>query len=153
MGPSASKGHRVALAGPVKLDVALVVFVGGCFGTALRYGAGVAFAGGPLHLGTFVANMTACFLFAAITAAISCLASVDAHRRELANRGLGMGMCGGFSTLSTLMLEAIAYLNRGDIADCVSCVLVSFAGAIAVAFVGARLGLAIGQRLQDRRVK
>ncbi|NEG69902.1 fluoride efflux transporter FluC [Bifidobacterium choloepi] len=99
----------------------VVVFLGGTVGTALRYWLWVlipsAVGDGSLtmafHPATFVANMIACFLFAAITTFCAVAIWIRKRTRQLLSRCLGMGMCGGLSTLSAMMVEDITALHSG----------------------------------------
>ena len=78
----------------------LVVFVGGFFGTAIRYGLSLllpnpAAPSGLLHsfhTATFIANMLACFIFAALSTYMSQAAWIRKRIRQLVSRGVGMGM-------------------------------------------------------------
>ncbi|WP_368087496.1 CrcB family protein, partial [Bifidobacterium bifidum] len=77
----------------------LVVFVGGFFGTAIRYGLSLllpnpAAPSGLLHsfhTATFIANMLACFIFAALSTYMSQAAWIRKRIRQLVSRGVGMG--------------------------------------------------------------
>ena len=88
----------------IHLDIVLVVFCGGAIGTAIRYAFAQIPAAGSFHTGTFVANMLACFCYAGLTAYLAGASRFGARSKELASRGLGMGVCGGLSTMSTLAL-------------------------------------------------
>ena len=50
----------------IRVDLICVVFLGGCIGTALRYACSVIPDCGAFHIGTFAANMAACFVYAAL---------------------------------------------------------------------------------------
>ena len=52
----------------IRLDVVTVVFLGGCVGTGLRYASSSIADVGGFHVGTFAANMVACFVYAALSA-------------------------------------------------------------------------------------
>lgn len=88
----------------IHLDIVLVVFCGGAIGTAIRYAFAQIPAAGSFHTGTFVANMLACFCYAGLTAYLAGSSRFDTRAKELTSRGLGMGVCGGLSTMSTLAL-------------------------------------------------
>ncbi len=96
----------------------------------------------PLSIrwGTFTANVIAAFALAAITAALShTLLSEHApasqkRAGELISKGLGMGVCGGLSTMSTLALE-IAASDYGW-----AYAIVSLAAGIVSAILGALFG-------------
>ena len=137
----------------------LVVFVGGCVGTGMRYGLSVAVpqaqAGAiasSFHVATFVANMAACFIYAALTAYMSQASWIRKRVRQLTSRGVGMGMCGGFSTLSAMVIEELASLRQGYVVGFAIYMLVSFAGGLAVAWYGTRLGLAACAKRQAKLV-
>ncbi|NMM98616.1 fluoride efflux transporter FluC [Bifidobacterium olomucense] len=129
----------------------LVVFLGGTLGTAMRYGlsfilpatAGAEGFWHAFHVPTFTANMAACFIFACLTSYLSQAVWIRKRVRELTSRGIGMGMCGGFSTLSALAIEELTTLQGSVVAGAVCYMLVSFLLGLIVAYVGARLGLAL----------
>ena len=129
----------------------LVVFLGGCVGTAMRYGISLAIPNtaaqsgllSVFHTATFVANMLACFIFAWLTASMGRVRWIPARTRELVNRGVGMGMCGGFSTLSAMVIEELMSWRGGNIAGVAFYEIVSFACGLAVAYGGAKLALAM----------
>ena len=121
-----------------------MVFVGGALGTAARYGISSSMNTLPhplsIRWGTFTANVIAAFALAAITAALShTLLSEHApasqkRAGELISKGLGMGVCGGLSTMSTLALE-IAASDYGW-----SYAIASLAAGIVSAILGALFG-------------
>lgn len=132
----------------------VVVFLGGFLGTAMRYGLSLliprpaAETGflSAFHTATFTANMLACFIFACLTAAMGQATWIRAHRRELVNRGVGMGMCGGFSTLSALVIEELLAWHGGNFLGVAFYEIMSFACGLALAYAGTRLGLALTAR-------
>lgn len=129
----------------------LVVFLGGCVGTAMRYGISLAIPNtaaqsgllSVFHTATFVANMLACFIFAWLTTSMGRARWIPARTRELVNRGVGMGMCGGFSTLSAMVIEELMSWRGGNIAGVAFYEIASFACGLAVAYAGAKLALAM----------
>ncbi|NEG95470.1 CrcB family protein [Bifidobacterium sp. SMB2] len=138
----------------------LVVFLGGCLGTGMRYGlsltnaatvgtgadADAAGAGGvwsAIHLGTFTANIVACFVYAALSAYLSQATWIRKRSRDVISRGFGMGMCGGLSTMSTLAFEQFGDLARGNIFGVLIYVVLSFGVGLMAAYLGVRLALAI----------
>lgn len=132
----------------------LVVFFGGMLGTAMRYGLNLMMpaTAAPhgfwhsFHVPTFTANMIACFIFACLASYLSQASWIRKRIRQLTSRGIGMGMCGGFSTLSALAIEELTRLHADHIAGAVCYLLISFAGGLLVAYAGARLGLALTVR-------
>ena len=138
----------------------LVVFVGGCIGTGMRYGLGLLMPatlgaddfGSAFHLPTFTANMVACFIFALLTSYVSQASWIRKRARQLTSRGVGMGMCGGFSTLSALAIEELASLHDGRYAGFAAYLLASFAGGLVVSWIGAVLGLKASARRSAKAV-
>ncbi|RSX52242.1 camphor resistance protein CrcB [Bifidobacterium goeldii] len=132
----------------------LVVFVGGCVGTGLRYGLGLlmpspaATSGvfSAFHPATFIANMCACFIFATLSTYMTQAVWVRKRARQLCNRGIGMGFCGGFSTLSAMAIEELTALHDGQIAGFALYTLVSFIVGLIVAGLGVQLALALSAK-------
>ncbi|MBT1167072.1 CrcB family protein [Bifidobacterium simiarum] len=146
----------------------LVVFLGGCFGTGMRYGlslanAATAATGGAgsgsgagaagvlsaIHLGTFTANIVACFIYAALSAYLSQALWIRQRSRDLVSRGFGMGMCGGLSTMSTLAFEQFGDLARGNVFGVLVYVLLSFGVGLLFAYAGVRLALWLASRRKE----
>ena len=139
----------------------VAVFMGGCLGTALRYGLSlllprpVADAGllSAFHTATFVANMCACFIYSWLTMMLAQSVWISKRTRSLVSHGVGMGMCGGFSTLSALVVEELMATRGGNLAGAVAYGLVSFVCGVAVVFAGVRLALAMTAKRQAAQVQ
>lgn len=138
---------RPPLADPV---LYAVVFCGGCLGTGMRFGLSVLNAPDTgivsARLGTFLANMAACFIYAALTMAMSQASWIRRRNRELASRGFGMGMCGGLSTLSALAIEELAAGHAQDVIGAAIYVIVSFSGGLLMAWLGVHAALRLVRR-------
>ncbi len=96
--------------------VYVAVFCGGFVGTLIRYILSLVLPqdgadGGVMYWGTFTANMIAAFVYAAVAAYLASAPWLGAQRKERTNRALGMGLCGGLSTMSTLALEGVTQLR------------------------------------------
>ncbi len=92
----------------------LFVGCGGAIGSALRYLFGFiplpAVSGFPLT--TFLVNLIGSFVIGLIVGCISSYGSIDQHLRLF----LQVGICGGFTTLSTFSLETTGLLQSGSTA-------------------------------------
>lgn len=118
--------------------VYLVVFIGGFVGTAARYGLSALW---PAHdtgfpVATFVANMVACLLFSLLTETMASASWLRRRVRQLASRGLGLGLCGGLSTMSTVMLEGLRDILGHDPWMVVSYMLASMVGGVLCCVAG-----------------
>lgn len=136
----------------------LVVFVGGCIGTAMRFGLAEAFPS-PLarrgvlsafHVATFGANMVACLVLAMVTICMSHASWLTRRVKQLVSKGVGLGVCGGCSTLSTLGIEELASLRGGEIGGTVLYVLVTFACGALCSALGVKLGLLLTARRKSQ---
>lgn len=136
----------------------LVVFVGGCIGTAMRFGLAEAFPS-PLarrgvlsafHVVTFGANMVACLVLAMVTICMSHASWLTRRVKQLVSKGVGLGVCGGCSTLSTLGIEELGSLRGGEIGGTVLYVLVTFACGALCSVLGVKLGLLLTARRKSQ---
>lgn len=118
--------------------VYLVVFAGGFVGTAARYGLSALW---PAHgtgfpVATFVANMAACLLFSLLTETMASASWLRRRVRQLTSRGLGLGLCGGLSTMSTVMLEGLHDILAHDPWMAVSYMFASMVGGVLCCIAG-----------------
>lgn len=116
----------------------VVVFIGGAIGTCVRYLLGLAIpaTAGGFHFGTLAANLLACFVYAGLSAYLAQADWIRPRKRELVNRGAGMGVCGGLSTMSTLALEGFAGILGGQTGQALLYLLVSMVLGLLVVFAG-----------------
>jgi CrcB protein len=113
------------------------VFAGGMVGAAIRTGL-VELA--PTHPGrwpwtTFSVNVAGCLLIGYVAARMK-------GRLPVAHAFLATGVCGALTTFSTMQLEVLRMLDRGD-------VLLAAAytgGSVIAGFTGVALGTAVGRR-------
>ena len=89
----------------------LLVFIGGGIGSVMRYGVGKVFSKSfsQFPLSTLISNLSACLIFALV---------VYFGTKELKNDWLTpfliIGLCGGFSTLSTFSFENFQLFQQGS---------------------------------------
>jgi CrcB protein len=100
------------------------VFGGGCVGALLRYALVEAFQPPPVWpWPTFIANVIGAFLLGYFATRLQERLPLSAYRRPF----LGTGVCGALTTFSTVQLELLRMLDRGD-------------ALLAAAYAGASLG-------------
>ncbi len=134
----------------------LVVFVGGFLGVGLRHvmNALMPASDSVFDLGTFVSNILACFLLAALTEYMASASWIRKRVRQVASKGLGMGFAGGLSTMSGLMVSTVEGLRDQQpvgtfvyLACTFVCALI--AAALGVAFVRLFLPKLTGRHMMD----
>lgn len=126
----------------MRCESAALVFAGGAVGTTLRALLAVALptTPGAFPVATFVANIVGSLVLGwLVVVTTSGVGDPDTARRL--RLGLGTGLCGGFTTFSTFMIESDGLL-AGASGMAVAYLAVSALVGVVAAVVGMRLGLA-----------
>ena len=118
----------------------LAVGCGGFVGSVLRYLIGNAAPSSSFPLATLAINVVGSFVLAALAALVLRGAMADGQLSLL----LRVGLCGGFTTMSTFSLEVVDLASRGAwvgavayaVLTCALCVAAAFAGGVIVSKVG-----------------
>lgn len=134
----------------------VVVFVGGFVGVGCRHALDMllpSVSGTPFVVGTFVSNMVACFLFAMLTEFMATASWLRRRVRQVVSRGVGLGLLGGLSTMSGVMLETMEGLHERRIASALGYLAGNFAGGLLTAAAGVVLMQALLSRSTRKRVR
>ena len=119
----------------------LMVFLGGGIGSMLRYAAQLLFAGritpGSFPWSTFAVNLAGSFLIGLFYAL-----SARFHLSDDVRLFLTTGLCGGFTTFSTLSHESVTMIRQGCYGTFLIYAAASIALGVAAAFAGAWAGTA-----------
>lgn len=111
------------------------VALGGALGALTRWGLGELVPDGSgFPTTTLAINVSGSFLLAALLAQPAC------RRRPLWQAGLGPGVLGGYTTLSTFSEQSRALLADGRAAMALAYVVITVAACVAAVALGARLG-------------
>ncbi|HVV08970.1 fluoride efflux transporter CrcB [Amycolatopsis sp.] len=124
--------------------VLAVISLGGGIGALARYGLVqlLPTRPGQLPWGTFVVNVSGCFLIGVLMVLITEVWT--AHR--LVRPFLGVGILGGYTTFSTYANEIRALLQPGTVLIAVAYLLMSLAGAMLAVVCGAWLTRVLAER-------
>lgn len=134
----------------------VVVFVGGFVGVGCRHALDMllpSVSGTPFVVGTFVSNMVACFLFAMLTEFMATASWLRRRVRQVVSRGVGLGLLGGLSTMSGVMLETMEGLHERHIASALGYLAGNFAGGLLTAAAGVVLMQALLSRSTRKRIR
>lgn len=121
----------------------LAVLIGGAMGSLLRYGINLGTLGYNFPFGTLVENILGSFLLGVLTGWFLYI-----KPKEWVKAGLGVGLCGGFTTMSTLAGDVFLMVSQSTALLTASYLLVSVMGGLLFAFIG----IVAGGRLADRRL-
>ncbi len=106
------------------------IFAGGALGTLARAGLSNALPTEPHHWpwATFAANIVGTFLLGYFATRLQERLPLSSYRRPL----LGTGLCGGLTTFSTMQVETVQMLSRGDWLLAAAYIAASVVGGLAV---------------------
>ncbi|MBX2828401.1 MAG: fluoride efflux transporter CrcB [Flavobacteriaceae bacterium] len=112
----------------------LLVFLGGGFGSTLRYGLGKYLNSSVTGIpyGTFAANILGSLLIGVILG----MAAKNEYLSENTILLLATGFCGGFTTFSTFAYENHVFLKNGDLLNFALYTIGSFILGFAAVFIG-----------------
>ncbi|WP_156289742.1 fluoride efflux transporter FluC [Oceanobacillus salinisoli] len=128
--------------------ILIAIGVGAAIGTLSRYALNLITLETGYPLGTMIENLTGSLLLGFLTAWF--LVSVP---KEWLKAGLGVGLCGGFTTMSTLAADAAFLLQEYTIMNSILYVFGSMVGGILLAWIGYRAGTILSSRLKQKRAK
>lgn len=113
----------------------LYVFIGGGVGSVLRFVLGKLLPAGMFHgfpVGTLIANLAGCFLIGLFNALLGKYLSADVKPM------LTVGLCGGFTTMSTFCNESLAMLNGGQWCLLAIYMAITIAGGVLMVYFGGK---------------
>ena len=113
----------------------LIVFIGAGIGGALRHGVNVGATklfGFGFPFGTFIVNVLGSFVMGLFAGYFAYRAGIPQHMRLF----LTTGILGGFTTFSTLSLDAALLIERNQFGSAIGYVVGSVAAGVAALFFG-----------------
>ena len=112
----------------------ILVFIGGGFGSALRYiiGKWLNSTESGIPYGTFVANILGSLIIGIILGIAAKNSTLSQNHTLL----LATGFCGGFTTFSTFAYENHVFLKSGDFTSFAVYTMASFAVGFLAVFFG-----------------
>ncbi len=141
MSPSQSRVTRSA-SRPMAIDRREIgaIFAGGALGGGVRTGLSQLVATQPGHWpwATFAVNLVGCLLLGYFVTRLQERLPITAYPRPL----LGTGVCGGLTTFSTVQLELLRMIDRGE----VGLALLYGGASIVAGFLGVALGTSVVRR-------
>ncbi|WP_404431646.1 CrcB family protein [Sutcliffiella horikoshii] len=113
----------------------LAVILGGAIGTFLRYAITLATDDFAFPVGTLLVNLVGSFVLGAFTGWI-----MRRKVKEYMKVGFGIGLCGGFTTMSTLAADVFMLEAQSTIFITTIYLFSSIVGGLLLAFLGLILG-------------
>ena len=132
-----------------QLDVLGVIAAGGALGSVARHLVGTAVPAGPAGMpwGTFLVNVTGCFVLGALMVFVLEVWRPSRYVRPF----LGVGVLGGYTTFSTASMEAVELAGRGSWPVVAAYLLGSVVAGLAAAWLGVILARVTARRRPRRK--
>ncbi|WP_100398126.1 CrcB family protein [Bacillus sp. FJAT-44742] len=111
------------------------IAIGAIIGTILRYGLNLYTLASGYPYGTIIENITGSLLLGGLTGYFAMRSS-----KEWVKLGLGVGLCGGFTTFSTLAADSVFVYSDLTLGHAALYVGVTIFGGILTAMIGYILG-------------
>jgi CrcB protein len=129
----------------MKRQVAILVFIfiGGVLGTLLRYAINLQTINLLFPLGTILENLLGSFLLGILTGWGAVKVLPGAWKE-----GMGVGFCGGFTTMSTLAADTVFIGGERSIISAAVYLIISLFGGVFLALAGLKAGERIASRRQ-----
>ncbi|GGD02529.1 putative fluoride ion transporter CrcB 2 [Thalassobacillus devorans] len=111
------------------------IAAGGAIGAVFRYLINLQLLSTGLPTGTVIENLTGSLMLGMVTGWM-----LHSSTREWINKGIGVGFCGGFTTMSTLASDSFVLGSQFSFMASVIYLTVSLFGGVLLAFGGLILG-------------
>ena len=113
----------------------LAVGIGGALGTLLRYTINIQTVSFLFPLGTLLENLIGSLLLGFLTGWL-----VHIKLNDIWKAGLGVGFCGGFTTMSTFAADFFGFFGTSQVNLAIIYLSASIFGGVLLAFIGYILG-------------
>ncbi|RXI96406.1 CrcB family protein [Anaerobacillus alkaliphilus] len=124
----------------------IAVGVGAAIGTISRYSLNLLTLESGYPYGTIIENLFGSLLLGFLTAWFFVFVP-----KEWVRTGLGVGLCGGFTTMSTLAADTSFLMNHYTVFDAGLYVFGTMFGGIILAFIGYRAGSVIAKKTRQKK--
>ncbi len=121
------------------------ITIGAAVGTSLRYSLNLYTLAAGYPIGTVIENLLGSGLLGFLTGWF-----VFKHPREWVKVGLGVGLCGGFTTMSTLASDSVFLLLERSWWMSAIYLMVSIIGGMILALFGFMLGQKCGHKQKEK---
>lgn len=118
----------------MQTKVLIAIFVGGALGTLLRHSVNLLVD--DVMIGTWIVNASGSFLLG-ILSGIWMIRST----KEWLKKGLGVGLCGGFTTMATFASSTVQLLDDSMFTYALLYIVSSVVVGVAFAYLGIRIGM------------
>lgn len=125
--------------------IILTIFIGGVFGTLFRYVINLQTKTFLFPMGTLIENLSGSFLLGVLTGWV-----VVKVIPPLLKEGIGVGFCGGFTTMSTLAADSVFLAGQATMLQAGFYVLISLIGGVMLALLGIILGQQVANKVGER---